>query len=304
MTKKLYHEFNEHAAACAASKPKRLVSFSGGRSSAYMAYRLKQDYSDKFHLKFLFANTGQENEATLDFVNKCDKEFGLGVVWLEAVVHHGEKRGCTHKVVTYETASRKGEPFEAMISKYGIPNKSYPHCTRELKLNPMRSYLWSKGWEVSDYLSFVGVRADEPDRLRSKPQQGYAMAEYPLAKWFPMTKPEVNEWWRQQPFDLDLKDYQGNCKWCWKKSFRKLAQIAHETPEAFDFPERMERDYGLAGHNVDGTKRVFFRGNQCVADIRAMGARPDVERDDPDADSGCSESCEAVPYADTNPVDG
>ena len=120
-----------------------VVSFSGGKTSGLMAKLMKENYIDMGYknIIFLFANTAQENEKTLQFVNKCDIKYGLGVVWLEADVVHKQRVGTKHKVVSFETASRNGEPFEDMIKKFGIPNKHYPHCTRELKQRPIYSYL-------------------------------------------------------------------------------------------------------------------------------------------------------------------
>lgn len=273
--------------------PRMLVSCSFGRSSMRMARELKNRYSGEFDMRFVFANTGCEWEQTLVFGDRCDREFGLGVIWVEAVVHHGEEKGCTHRIVTFETASRNGEPFEEVIKKYGIPNKAYPHCTRELKLNPMRSYADSIGWHTGKYLRAVGIRVDEPHRIRKG--AAHEGIIYPLAHDFPLTKPEINEEWEQQPFNLELEEHQGNCKWCWKKSFRKLAMIARETPDAFDFPMRMEMNHGLAGHNVDGTPRKFFRGNMATIDVleSALTTAIPMIMPDPDEDAGCTESCEA-----------
>lgn len=57
-------------------KPTLMVSFSGGRTSAYMARDLQLNYSDKYNLVFVFMNTGQEHEETLKFVNECDVRWG------------------------------------------------------------------------------------------------------------------------------------------------------------------------------------------------------------------------------------
>ena len=113
---------------------------SGGRTSAFMTKMILDNYKDKYDIVVCFANTGQENDATLDFVNNCDKHFGFNTVWLEAVVNEG-RVACSHRVVDYDSASRKGEPFEEVVKKYGIPNNGYPHCTRELKENPIHSYI-------------------------------------------------------------------------------------------------------------------------------------------------------------------
>lgn len=275
------------------------VSFSGGRTSAFMAKWLLDNKSSEYEFLFLFANTGQEHEKTLDFVNQCDKEFGLRLVWIEADVYHGEKKGSGHKIVCYKSASRDGRPFEEVIKKYGIPNQAYPHCTRELKLNPIKSYIKSIGWD--DCLMAVGIRADEIDRMSYTARENGII--YPLISMRPTTKEQVIEWWSNQGFDLQVPERLGNCVWCWKKTTRKhLTNIASE-PDRYDFPERMERLYGLAGHNVDGNRRVFFRGHKSTADLREMASRPFVPFaeyvayqasifDDLDVSAGCSESCE------------
>src|SRR5690606_17416823 len=100
----------------------------------------------------------------------------------------------------------------------------------------IQSYMRSIGWKK--YHTAIGIRADEFDRMNAnwKKNRFY----YPLIKDRQMTKPKINFWWSQQPFRLNLKGYEGNCKWCWKKSTRKLQQLAVERPEYFDFPRAME----------------------------------------------------------------
>jgi hypothetical protein len=265
---------------------KLLVSFSGGRSSAKMAFLIKRHWGHLYEIVFVFANTGKENEKTLIFADRCDREWGLGLIWLEAIVN-GDGVACSHRIVDFATASRDGEPFEAVIQKYGIPNMNYLHCTRELKANPIRSYMQSIGW--TDFVTAQGMRVDEPRRI--KPKDGVI---YPLAHTWPTTKAEVLDWWKDQSFDLGLKDHQGNCDGCHKKSIPKLVRIAQEAPQTFDWWGDMERKYGLAGHNVDGTPRTFYRGRRSAGDILAMSKLltlpplPDEEED-----AGCSESCEA-----------
>ena len=145
-------------------KENLLVSFSGGETSGFMCDWLIRNKSDEYNMVFVFANTGEENEETLDFVNKCDKDFNLNLIWVEAVVHHGERLGTSHRIVDFKTASRKGEPFEEVIKKYGLPNQNFPHCNRELKLRPIHSYIKkSLGW--TDYKTAIGIRYDEIDRM-------------------------------------------------------------------------------------------------------------------------------------------
>ena len=44
---------------------------SGGRTSAFMTKKILDEYSDQYEIVVCFANTGQENDATLDFVKEC-----------------------------------------------------------------------------------------------------------------------------------------------------------------------------------------------------------------------------------------
>ncbi|WP_416398095.1 hypothetical protein [Allohahella sp. A8] len=277
---------------------KIFVSFSGGRTSAFMAKWIQDNFSDTHEIIYVFANTGLEHEKTLEFVHKCDQAWGLGVVWLEAVTNDG-RVGCTHKVVNFETAARNGEPFEDVICKYGISNRAFPHCNRELKLNPIRSYTRSIGWEKGVYHTAIGIRADEIDRMSIK-----AKAEnlwYPLIK-LGVTKQDVLTWWRGQEFDLGLSEHLGNCVTCWKKTDRKLYTIAHEDPAAFDFMKRMEAEHALTGAGEG--ERVFFRRSRSAEQIIAEAAERDFQlfREgqheyqiplfDLDQPNGCEESCD------------
>jgi len=281
---------------------KRLVvSVSGGRTSGYMAKMLKDNAGSEYDMKFIFANTGLEHKDTLRFVNDIDINFGLNLIWVEAAVNHGERKSTGHKFINYSSASQSGQPMEEVISKYGIPNVSYPHCTRELKLNPMNSALRSIGW--GDAYTAVGIRADESRRVSSAADTNKII--YPLIDMFPSDKQDVLTFWEDYSWDLAIPEWQGNCQGCFKKSFKKLMQVHSETPEVFDFTRSMEAKYGRTGAEFtkrpETPDRVFFRENR---DTNAMEALfKHTKENSPYAatryisqtDAGCSESCEVYP---------
>jgi 3'-phosphoadenosine 5'-phosphosulfate sulfotransferase (PAPS reductase)/FAD synthetase len=215
---------------------KIICSFSGGRTSAFMANLLLQNY-DRDDLLFVFANTGKENPETLDFINQCDNNWKLDVVWLEAVVNFEKGKGTNYKIVDYKTASRKGEPFADVNKKYGIPNKHQPHCTRELKEVPIRKFV--RNICGNDYKMAIGIRADERIRINRKRAEKFQWF-YPLVDDFPTTKRMVGDFWKAQSFDLQLDDYLGNCDLCWKKSLKKRMKILHEKPSIGDWWEKEE----------------------------------------------------------------
>lgn len=257
-----------------------------------MTKKLKDSYAGE--IQVVFANTGQENDETLEFVRDCDRYFDFKTVWLEAVV---QERGIatSFKVVDFETANRDGAIFESVIQKYGIPNTSYPHCTRELKERPLHSYMKEIGWKRGDYSTAIGIRTDESRRV--KKTKDYQNIVYPLVDWYPSDKEDVNIFWEDQEFNLNLAEHKGNCKWCWKKSFRKHSALIQESPEIYDFPKRMERLYPHAGHNDGIRKRVFFRGNRSAQDLFKLS---DVTGNYGFEES-CSESCEIYATTTTPP---
>ena len=222
-------------------KKKLLVSFSGGETSAFMAQWLWKHKQSEYEMLFVYANTGQENEETLKFINECENEFGFKINWIECDVKDGKGNGTSFIVTDFKNAKRNGEPFEQVIKKYGIPNPAFLHCTRELKMNPIKAFAKSV-WGKEKYYLAIGIRVDEFDRMNDKFKELRII--YPLISEIPMTKPKINFWWKQQNFRLQLKGYQGNCVTCYKKSDKKLFQIAKENPSAFDFFDRMEEQYG------------------------------------------------------------
>lgn len=246
-----------------------IVLFSGGRTSGVMSKLVKDNWAYKYNLHFVFANTGLENEETLKFIDKCDIHFNLNVTWLEALIKN-KGTGTSYKIVDYKTASRSGEPFEEMVKKFGLPNHDFPHCTRELKIEPFKK--WALENLSKDYKIALGIRADEPNRLKQTKTDNEKL--FPLAHVYPMTKGDVLLWWKRQSFDLDLSEHLGNCETCFKKSDKKLWTIAKNYPEKFDFFKRIEKEYSFVSNYGRKDKRVMFRRYRTAEDILFESGRP------------------------------
>lgn len=252
------------------SLPNLVVSVSGGRTSMYMAIWIYANWSHLYNIIFVFANTGAEHEATLEFIENTSLFFDLPIVWVEAKVRPGRK-GTSFTVVNFETASRNYEPFNAVVEKYGVANKSYRHCNRELKLAPIHSYACHifGGRPFKNYETAIGIRVDEIDRMDSKAEKQKFI--YPLIQNVPTYKSEILSWWKNQIVDLNLPEHYGNCKVCFKKSDRKLATISIEHPEWFDQMVHYEKNKSMI--KVDpllGEPRKIFRSHKTVSDIFAI----------------------------------
>ena len=214
------------------------ISFSGGRTSAYMLYKVLEahDMSLPEDAVVCFANTGKEDEATLKFVHDCETNWGINIRWLE---YQPKSFAC----VNFKTAARNGEPFEALIqAKKYLPNPVARFCTEELKVKTINRYLDFIEVEAT---TMVGVRADEPRRVGKLRQRGLLI---PLVD-AGVTQADVQAFWKRQPFDLGLPFRDGvtplgNCDLCFLKGPNQIMGLIKDNPERAVWWARQEQAIG------------------------------------------------------------
>ena len=205
-----------------------VISFSGGRTSGYMLRRVL-DAGLQPDVHVLFANTGKERLETLSFVHEIELRWDVPIHWLEYRREHGASYV---EEVTYFTASREGEPFEAFIDSRGLPNPVFRSCTQELKIRPMRDWMRGRGYD--HWTNVVGIRGDEPRRVAKMRQAQETRKErwdiaLPLAE-ARISEADVMAFWAEQPFDLQLKQFEGNCDLCFLKGPIKRQRLMHANP--------------------------------------------------------------------------
>jgi 3'-phosphoadenosine 5'-phosphosulfate sulfotransferase (PAPS reductase)/FAD synthetase len=249
-----------------------IINFSGGRTSAYMTKRLIDEGLTDYIV--CFQNTGKEMPQTLDFINECDVRWGLDMVWLEY------RKPISFEIVTYETASRNGRPFKELIEhkKGFLPNVMTRYCTSELKINTLKRYL--KTLNIKDYTSFNGIRYDEPRRWGKMKDYNYDV-EMPLVSW-KVVKEDVLNFWGQQQFDLQLQEPYGNCDLCFLKGKNKLAKIAKEHPELFEWWINLENNYD---GRLSNTFKKEISYNQILQNAKA---KLELWDSDPSFDCFCN----------------
>ena len=236
------------------------ISFSGGRTSAYMLSRvLENNGGMPIEARVLFCNTGKEEEATLRFVHECGTRWGVHITWLEY------QPGGGFAVTSFKDAKRDGEPYEAVIAQRGgtLPNPRSRYCSSELKTRTMHRHLRSIGWD--EWETMIGIRADEPRRVAKfrfnpHPETKAEYVRVPLADAF-VTAQEVGDFWRSQPFDLELpnnngKTMHGNCDLCFLKPAHQVFSLIAEKPERSVWWAKQEADSRATG---DGR---FFRNDR------------------------------------------
>jgi len=251
-----------------------LISFSGGRTSAFMLHEiLARGLRDDVHVTF--ANTGEEAAETLDFVHACATRWKVPIRWLEyeraylpeykseaareaaALARHASGRIANDRPrgakergfreVTYETANRDGGPYRNFVEMHGLPNPATRTCTAELKIRVMKKFMRELGYDRWDVV--MGIRADEPKRvrlLRASPPERWEHV-MPLAD-ASITEADVLRFWQSQPFDLQLArdpedgTYLGNCTGCMLKGTAKLVRVERERPGSLARWEAAESD--------------------------------------------------------------
>jgi len=234
------------------------ISFSGGRTSAFMLYQILQAHGGKLPDEAIvcFANTGKEDDATLKFVHDCETNWRVQIHWLEY-----DSKKPKYKKVDFVTASRNGEPFEAMINdKKMLPNNFMRFCTLELKINTIRRYLKGIGLDIDDDQHLVGIRADEQRRVA---KVGLSMC--PLAKEG-ITSRDVGAFWESNSFDLGLpkvgQNKLSNCDLCFMKGDATLISLIQDNPERAKWWIKMEKEAKKLLTEKHKTYIPSFRKNQ------------------------------------------
>lgn len=198
-----------------------LISFSGGRTSAYMLKHILDAHGGALpeDVHVTFANTGKEREETLRFVHDCATRWGVRVRWLE---YRSLKRSIPaserFEEVGFNSASRAGEPFDKLITRKsgGLPNGRQRWCTEFLKVKVLIDFAVSLGWGAGQYKEVIGLRADEKrriDRLSSDARNEARQLSFPLSSGG-VRKADIFAFWAAQDFDLMLPRGTGNCDHC------------------------------------------------------------------------------------------
>lgn len=217
------------------------ISFSGGRTSAYMLHQILEANGDlPERARVVFSNTGREMPETLDFVQECSERWNVAIDWLEY-----RPSDPWFEAVSHNSASRNGEPFADLIQKRKyLPNQQARFCTTELKIRPAKRFLVSLGWK--EWTSAIGIRHDEKRRVR--PEDDKMKDRWYI--WQPLNHAKISRhdvalFWRKQPFDLRLANINGstplgNCDGCFLKSEANLAALARDYPERHQWWQKME----------------------------------------------------------------
>ncbi|UVC14728.1 Nin-like protein [Mesorhizobium onobrychidis] len=291
-----------------------LISFSGGRTSAFMLHDILRAHGGKLpgDVVVAFANTGKEREETLRFVHECGSRWGVKIHWLE-----WRKGVPAFEEVGFNSASRDGEPFKALIDwKQRLPNSFERWCTEFLKVRTLFAFARSIGFKDGHYAEVIGLRNDEGHRILKAlenanfikkkgvqvPRVPPRQVVFPLAR-AKVTKPDVMRFWLgdntdplnltgplPQGFDLGLRDYEGNCDLCFLKGKGIRKRIIRDDPSRAQWWSENE-----SRHRGKQERGWFDKRDSVAALVEEVRRSPDMfdEFDLEEHDVECGLHCAA-----------
>lgn len=286
---------------------KKVISFSGGRTSAYLVNLFKLDPT----AHFVFMDTGAEHPATYQFIKDIVKHWEIDLVCLRVVFNPKMNKGGSYKIVSLNELKQDLEPWREMVKKYGSPYYDLPFCTARMKTEPFEKYC-NDTFGKNNYERWIGIRYDEPKRLpieilnslglpvhkkAVKQKQGFRY----LAEISEFEKNDILDWWEKQPFDLAITEHLGNCVFCIKKGLNKVALASKDEPEQFvKWVEATEGNHVRSEGRKYNHHRMYrerLHGSD-IAEIYKEHSRDELYnslRSSKRYESGsCSESCEAL----------
>jgi len=274
-------------------KNKMICSFSGGRTSAYLVHLLeKKRISDGWDVEYVFMDTGAEHPKTYEFVRNVVEHYGIDLTVLKTKINKEMGVGPTYEVHSIDSIGWDLSIFNELTNKYGNPfNPGGGFCTDKLKTVTFQKYLKANH---QDATTWIGIRVDEPRRLKSKKGIRY------LAELSRMDKTDIMGWWKQMPFDLELQEHLGNCVFCIKKGVNKIALAIKDEPKlAKEWSQMLETSRDRS-KDPEVSKLHIYRGKMSMDGIAKFYA--DIDRDwlhnsmnhaKRFETGSCSDSCEA-----------
>jgi len=241
-------------------KEPTIISFSGGRTSAYLLYQIIKAHGGELpdYVYPVFANTGKEMPQTLDFIKDCEEHWGCKIYWMELSHIIEDGKGPTekdrkwmfkYKETDYKNCSRNGEPFEIVINHYNkLPNATNRFCTYLLKQRAITWFERINGLKHPDQV--LGLRYDEPRRVHNiiNKDNKYQDKLCPLYTE-KVTKETIKNFWDNSNFDLKLvardgHTILGNCDMCFLKGKKQTMDIMRSRPELSDWWIEQEKRTG------------------------------------------------------------
>lgn len=150
-----------------ADKKHHILSISGGKDSTALAFFIKENMPDIFEqLEFVFFDTECELPETYEYLNKIEVHIGKPVKRLKPY------RGFRHSFSIHRR-------LPSVVSRW---------CTIQMKIETFKKYIHDILVQDENAIihSYIGIRADEPDRVENYKNKVSSMQHDRVKSQFPL----------------------------------------------------------------------------------------------------------------------
>lgn len=263
-----------------------LVNVSGGKDSTAV-YLLAIESGRPF--RAVFADTGNEHEATYEYVSRLHERTGGPKVetvradFARQIARHREyllrewpKQGIPAEIVLEAASLHEptGNPYlDLCIIKGRFPSRMAQFCTGELKETPITEQVVLPMLKQGSLLQWLGIRADESANRAKQPR--FNRHESGSFLWRPIFSWSVQDVWDQHrkhgitPNPLYAQGMSRvGCMPCINCRKSELRAIADQFPEHIDRIERWERVIAAVSKRQSAT---FFAAHTDPTDVDRPG---------------------------------
>lgn len=250
-------------------------------------------------------DTGAEHPETYEFIKKVVDYFSIDLVCLR--LKASRKLGVANSYVKMELSELKPDlkGWKEMVVKYStlyMPQGAF--CTRAMKTDLFEWYC-NNEFGKKKYHCWLGMRKEEPDRLKpqgervSKKRKNWYDGISYLADLSDFDKEDVNKFWSEMPFDLQIPDHLGNCVFCIKKSELRLALAAREEPKLYEEFLGVVNDEKIrvVDDRETPVSHMYRQGRkleQVITMFKGATTEELQERVKKSKSGGCQSSCEII----------
>lgn len=139
-----------------------VVSFSGGRTSAYLVHLMEQRRIAGDHVRYIFMDTGAEHPETYKFIRNVVSVWGIDLTCLRVSVNPELGKPNSYKIISIDDIGPDLQPWIDITKKYGTPYFGGAFCTRTMKIEVCERYCKDN---FDDWQSWLGMRVDEQKRI-------------------------------------------------------------------------------------------------------------------------------------------
>ena len=200
---------------------RHILGLSGGRDSAALAVFMRQTYPE-LDVGYFFTDTGKELPEVYEFLGRLEGFLGKRIAYLNP-----------------------DRDFDFWLREYGnfLPSPRTRWCTRQLKLRPLERWIRDDLNAGTGVVSYVAIRADEPERIGMLATHPNLEVRFPLRE-HGLDKAAVLD--LLESSGLGLPTYyrwrsRSGCTFCFYQQKIEWVRLKREHPEAFEAAKQYEK---------------------------------------------------------------